>query len=101
MHFQSPLLFLSGDYMIIAANQAYRDHYAQFGQVAGLHCYQVSHGYQRPCDQEGESCPLQRCKQTGLRQRDLHLHNTNHGQEHVDVETITNPCRGKGPPLFS
>lgn len=98
--FSEPAAVLSGDYMIIAANQAYRDHYAQFGQVAGLHCYQVSHGYQRPCDQEGESCPLQRCKQTGLRQRDLHLHNTNHGQEHVDVELLPIPVGEKDPHFF-
>lgn len=98
--FSEPAAVLSADYLVIAANQAYRDHYLQSDSVIGQHCYQVSHGYQRPCDQEGESCPLQRCRQTGLRQRDLHLHNTRHGQEHVDVELVPIPVGVKEPLYF-
>jgi DNA-binding NtrC family response regulator len=56
--------------------------------VIGRTCYEVSHGYSVPCDQAGESCPLKECRQSGQRQRVLHLHNTPYGDEHVDVEMM-------------
>jgi len=98
--FTQPAAILSGDYRILSANQAYQDHYSGLKQIAGLHCYEVSHGYQRPCDQEGELCPLKRCQETGLRQRVLHLHDTCHGQEHVDVELLPIPKGAKHPQYF-
>jgi DNA-binding NtrC family response regulator len=40
-----------------------------------------------PCDQAGESCPLQQSQVSGQTERVLHLHHTARGEEHVDVET--------------
>lgn len=82
---KEPATLLSLDYRILAYNQAYQ---AIYGEIQGADktCYQVSHGYSVPCDQAGESCPLKRCQETGQKQRVLHLHNTDQGQEHVDVE---------------
>ncbi|MBE9397955.1 sigma 54-interacting transcriptional regulator [Pontibacterium sp. N1Y112] len=81
-----PAAILSLDYQILATNTAYQNNFPFDDQIIGRHCYEVSHGYDLPCDQEGESCPLKRCVETGSRQRMLHIHNTPHGQEHVDVE---------------
>ncbi|MDI3325478.1 sigma-54-dependent Fis family transcriptional regulator [Pontibacterium granulatum] len=81
-----PAALLSLDYQILATNNAYQEHFRAKQEIIGRHCYEVSHGYDLPCDQEGESCPLKRCVETGARQRMLHIHNTPHGQEHVDVE---------------
>lgn len=81
-----PAALLSLDYEILATNNAYQEHFSSQTEILGRHCYQVSHGYELPCDQEGECCPLKRCVETGARQRMLHIHNTPHGQEHVDVE---------------
>ncbi|SIQ13036.1 sigma-54 interaction domain-containing protein [Marinobacterium stanieri] len=81
-----PAAILSLDYLILATNQAYQDCYAPQGRIVGKTCYRVSHGYTVPCDQAGEACPLRACRDTGLRQRVLHLHNTPEGEEHVDVE---------------
>lgn len=81
-----PAAILSLDYEILATNQAYQNQFPSNERLVGRHCYEVSHGYDRPCDQAGESCPLKRCVETGARQRMLHIHNTPHGQEHVDVE---------------
>ena len=86
--FTQPAAVLSDDYKIVATNAAYQEHHSALESPTGKHCYQVSHGYDKPCDQAGESCPLQKCQSTGLRQRVLHLHNTCHGQEHVDVEML-------------
>ncbi|WP_240770731.1 sigma-54-dependent Fis family transcriptional regulator [Neptunomonas sp. XY-337] len=85
---EEPAAILSPDYKIIAANDAYIAHYKGSDAVVGHHCYEVSHHYDVPCDQAGESCPLRECQRTGRRQRVLHLHNTRHGEEHVDVEMI-------------
>lgn len=81
-----PAAILSTQYEIVATNTAYRRYYAPTGRVLGRTCYEVSHGYNVPCDQAGEACPLKACRETGQRQRVLHLHNTPQGDEHVDVE---------------
>ncbi|MBR9827295.1 MAG: PAS domain-containing protein [Oceanospirillales bacterium] len=81
-----PAAILSTEYEILATNAAYRRSYKPQGAVVGRTCFDVSHGYQVPCDQAGEACPLKRCRETGQRQRVLHLHNTPQGEEHVDVE---------------
>ena len=89
--FTDPVVLIGLDYQILAANQAYRRHYQMEQQDSqGLnsrHCYEISHGYQVPCDQAGETCPLKNSLQTGRPQRVLHLHHSPHGEEHVDVQT--------------
>lgn len=60
--------------------------YAGERNVLGQFCYAVSHGYGRPCDECGESCPLAASRATGEPNRVLHLHHIPRGEEHVDVE---------------
>ena len=74
------------NYRILAANAAYRRIYAGGRDVVGQNCYAVSHGYKRPCDECGESCPLAASRANGEPHRVLHLHHTPRGEEHVDVE---------------
>ena len=87
----APAVLLNREYEICAANDAYRRLYSNDKAILNRRCYEVSHGYNVPCDQAGETCPLQQCLQYGQRQRLLHIHNTPHGREHVDVEL--NPIR--------
>jgi len=87
----APAVLLNREYEICAANDAYRRLYSNNKSIIHQRCYEVSHGYTVPCDQAGETCPLQQCLQQGERQRLLHIHNTPHGREHVDVEL--NPIR--------
>ncbi|WP_114417865.1 sigma-54 interaction domain-containing protein [Marinospirillum perlucidum] len=81
-----PATLLSTDYSILAANQAYHQTYGGQPSILGQTCYQVSHGFDQPCDLAGEACPLKRCLEKGQKQRVLHLHQTPRGEEHVDVE---------------
>src|SRR3569832_1952904 len=74
------------DYRILAANAAYRRVYAGERNVVGQFCYAISHGYSRPCDECGESCPLAASRVSGEPRRVLHLHHTPRGEEHVDVD---------------
>jgi transcriptional regulator with PAS, ATPase and Fis domain len=85
---EDPAVLLSPDYHILAANQAYRDHYGRDMPLHNRHCYEVSHGYAVPCDQAGESCPLKNSLASGQPQRVLHLHYTPAGEEHVDVSLM-------------
>ncbi|MDI1309633.1 MAG: sigma-54-dependent Fis family transcriptional regulator [Methylotenera sp.] len=80
-----PCIVLSKDYTILAANVAYRLEYGGKAQMVGRHCYEVSHHFDRPCDEAGESCPLKLSSTTKQSQRVLHLHQTPRGEEHVDV----------------
>lgn len=87
-----PAILLDRDYTILASNSAYRQRYGL--PSAGTRCYQSSHRFTQPCDQAGESCPLQSALASGQRERVLHLHHTAYGEEHVDVEL--HPLRDRG-----
>ncbi len=87
--YEHPAILVDKDYRILATNDLYRE---KFGQIEPsnepAHCYAVSHGYDRPCDQAGENCPLAAAKASGGRERVLHIHQTPRGEEHVDVEML-------------
>ena len=83
-----PRILVDANYRILAANAAYRQEYGQPKKLIGRTCYEVSHRFDRPCDQCGESCPLQTALKTGQTSRVLHLHHTPYGEEHVDVELV-------------
>jgi len=46
----------------------------------------VSHGYQGPCDENGERCPLRDCLSSRRNERVVHIHHGRGGAEYVDVE---------------
>lgn len=79
-----PSVILNRDYVIVAANAAYEKlHDFKVDYIS--HCYEISHHYKRPCDQEGEDCPLKSCLESNSAQRSLHIHQTKSGSEHVDI----------------
>ena len=81
-----PRIAVDLDYRILAANTAYREAYVAGEDVVGRRCYQVSHHYDVPCHEAGESCPRQQALQSGHAEKALHLHHTPRGEEHVMVE---------------
>ena len=81
-----PRILLDSRYRIVAASAAYRARYADGRRVIGRTCHAVSHGFDRPCHLEGESCPLDMARTTGETARVLHVHHTSLGEEHVQVE---------------
>jgi transcriptional regulator with PAS, ATPase and Fis domain len=83
-----PRVVILPDYSIAAVNDAYRAHYPVDGSVVGKTCHFVSHGFERPCDASGESCPIREARKTRRTQKVLHVHQTSHGQEHVEIETL-------------
>ena len=81
-----PAILLSLDYRILRSNSAYQALYGDGDSLASRHCYEVSHRYQVPCDQAGESCPLKQSLASGDKTRVLHIHHTPRGEEYVNVE---------------
>ena len=81
-----PHILFDTRYRILAANAAYRQQFSPLQSVVGRRCYEVSHHFSVPCDQAGESCPLARARDSGQRERVLHLHHTPKGEEYVNIE---------------
>jgi len=82
-----PRIVMDANYQVVAANAAYIREFGGGLPIAGRTCYEVSHHFDVPCDQAGESCPLKQSQKSGSPQRVLHLHHTPRGEEHVAVET--------------
>ena len=83
---EKPAIVLSKDYRILAVNEAYRKHYEASPRLGHDRCFAVSHGYQSPCDENGEQCPLRNCLSSKRNERVVHIHHGPGGAEHVDVE---------------
>ncbi len=81
----NPTILMDRHYVIVAANEAYQKQYG-FKVDGKSHCYEISHHYKKPCDLEGETCPLKLCLESRTAQRSLHVHHTEFGDEHVDVQ---------------
>ncbi len=81
-----PHILFDTHYRILAANAAYRRQFSPERSVVGRTCYEVSHHFNVPCDQAGESCPLLKSRESGQRERVLHLHHTPKGEEYVNIE---------------
>ncbi|MBI4756429.1 MAG: sigma-54-dependent Fis family transcriptional regulator [Betaproteobacteria bacterium] len=81
-----PHILCNAEYRILAANAAYRARFGEARSCVGRTCYEVSHRYQVPCDQAGETCPLRRSLASGQRERVLHLHHTPRGEDYVNLE---------------
>ena len=81
-----PHILFDAQYRILAANAAYRQQFSQAQSVVGRTCYEVSHHFNVPCDQAGESCPLAHARESGQRERVLHLHHTAVGEEYISIE---------------
>jgi transcriptional regulator with PAS, ATPase and Fis domain len=91
-----PHILFDTQYRIVAANAAYRRQFGPDRSVVGRTCYEVSHHFNVPCDQAGESCPLAKARESGQRERVLHLHHTPKGEEYVNIElSPLHDARGK------
>ncbi|MGB5103651.1 MAG: sigma 54-interacting transcriptional regulator [Steroidobacteraceae bacterium] len=89
---REPRIVIDTQYRVVAANRAYRDQYSSGEPVVGRLCHEVSHGYDRPCDEAGESCPMHAATASGHMERVIHVHHTPRGDEHVQVDLV--PMRG-------
>lgn len=83
-----PAILVSSDYEILASYRVYSEKFGEVELADRPKCFAVSHGYNKPCDQSGEDCPLLAAKISHRKEKMLHIHQTPNGCEHVDVEVI-------------
>jgi len=93
-----PHILINEDYRIVSANAAYRRAFSGTTAVVGKHCHAVSHGYNVPCDQAGETCPLARARLSGQREHVLHRHHGAHGETYVQIDLT--PIASSGRRFF-
>lgn len=86
--YEDPAVLIDADYNVVATNSRYDFRFGDVLKNDVAKCFYLSHGYDRPCDQEGETCPMQEALESGHRANVLHIHNTPQGKEHVGIETI-------------
>lgn len=86
--YNDPAVLIDANYDVVATNTRYDFRFGELSKQQSAKCFYLSHGYHRPCDQEGETCPMQEAKESGKRANVLHIHNTPQGKEHVGIETI-------------
>lgn len=86
--YDCPAILVTPEYRILATNSAYRESFGELDAATPAHCFEVSHGYQVPCDQAGESCPLAAARASGKKERVLHVHLSPEGRQHVDVAML-------------
>jgi DNA-binding NtrC family response regulator len=90
-----PHILCDREYRVLAANEAYQRLVGGKQDFNGRTCFDISHAFKAPCDQAGETCPLQQSLRSGQRERVLHLHQTPKGEAYVNIEL--SPIRdGKG-----
>jgi len=84
--YDAPAILVSAEYEILATNVLYEETFGRVELEKKPKCFAVSHGYNKPCDQCGEDCPIVAAKTSGQREKVLHIHQGPNGPEHVDVE---------------
>jgi len=97
---EKAFVVIDKNYRIIAVNKAYEQQYgAASGSTVGKMCYQVSHGNNQPCSEEGEECPHEHVFNTGEAKVCAHVHCD--GEHHLhQVKVSAFPLRGTNNELL-
>lgn len=97
---EKPFVVIDKSYHILAVNKAYELEYGTTSEDAvGSKCYEISHGNDHPCGEEGEDCPHERVLRSGEATVCAHIHcDANHRMHHVKVTAY--PLHGSGEELL-
>jgi PAS domain S-box-containing protein len=64
----------------------------EYEEVIGRHCYEISHGYNEPCERKGEDCMLREVFETGKPGNCRHQHIRADGSE-IWADILLSPLR--------
>ena len=95
-----PFVVIDKNYQILAVNKAYELEYGTTSETAvGKMCYQISHGKEHPCSDEGEECPHEHVFKTGESTVCAHIHcDSGHHMHQVKVSAF--PLKGSKNEMF-
>jgi two-component system NtrC family sensor kinase len=69
------LMIIGLDYRILDINETLLKKVGlSRNSVLGMHCYELSHGRQKPCNGKEHPCPLMECLSTGKLSQATHIH---------------------------
>jgi two-component system, NtrC family, response regulator HydG len=89
---RDPAVVIGADHAILAANRAYLEKFAPAGfGLARARCHQVSHGYERPCPEMGEACPMATARRAAGPCHVVHEHVTQSGLELEELTVLSIP----------
>lgn len=95
-----PFVVIDKNYRILAVNKAYELEYGTTSENAvGSMCYEISHGNDHPCSDEGEDCPHEQVFKNAEAKVCAHVHcDADHRMHHVKVSAF--PLHGSGDELL-
>ncbi len=74
-HIHEDILVIDRDYRITAVNKTFLTTSGRTREeVIGKYCYEISHGYNTPCEDHGEECMLSKVIATGKPKSFWHQH---------------------------
>ncbi len=79
-----PVTVIDGNYIVVRANQEAIHEYSDINQP----CYKMSHGYDSPCNENGETCPKLDAQTLKTTISHLHIHQTNSGPQKFKVMAL-------------
>ena len=95
-----PFVVIDKDYRIVAVNKAYELEYGTNSKKAvGSMCYEISHGNDHPCSDDGEECPHKDVFSKGEAKICAHIHcDADNRMHHVKVSAF--PLKGSNNELL-
>ncbi len=87
---EKPFVVIDKDYRIVAVNKAYELEYGTTNEKAvGSMCYEISHGNDHPCSDDGEECPHEQVFNKGEAKICAHIHcDADNRMHHVKVSAF-------------
>ena len=94
-HMHDDILLIDPDYRIVDINNSIIDTLGlKREDVVGRYCFEISHGYNEPCNKYGEACPLREVFETGEPRHCIHEHHHSDGSL-VWVDILFSPMKDK------
>jgi PAS domain S-box-containing protein len=89
------IMVLDRDYRITDVNKNFLTTSGRTrDEVIGRHCYEISHGYDAPCENHGEECMLRKVFSTGEPSNFIHQHLHSEGWK-VWVSILMSPLKNR------
>jgi len=97
---EKPFVVIDKGYRIVAVNKAYEQEYGTTKEKAvGSMCYEISHGNDHPCSDDGEECPHDQIFKDGQAKICAHIHcDADNRMHHVRVSAF--PLKGSNNELL-
>ncbi len=89
------IVVIDRDYLITDVNRTFLISYGRKREeVIGRHCYEISHGFNEPCEEHGEDCKLRKVFKTGKAHTCTHQHMHSDGWK-TWVDILVSPFKDK------